>query len=257
MIFIKKNYIVIILITILIFISIFLGYHIILENENIEKNIKINEVKEENKMLLSIEQTEEISNNVKDEVVFSSFEIPDNILDKMIGNSIPKENAKDIKIDSLSYLKITYWGFDEKSHIGEMVVNRKVAQEVLDIFEEIYESKYPIEKIRLIDEYGANDEKSMQDNNTSAFCYRVVKNSKKLSNHSLGTAIDVNPLYNPYVDEKQIQPANAGIYVNRNANVKGIIKKGDALYNAFIKRGWKWGGNWKTKKDYQHFEKEI
>ncbi len=208
-------------------------------------------------MLLSISEVEkDLEINVL-EIIFESYEIPDYILTKMIGNSIPISNIDAIDIKDLAYLQITYWGFDEKSHIGEMIVNKKVAQEVLDIFKEIYENKYPIEKIRLIDEYGANDEESMQDNNTSAFCYRVVKNSKKLSNHSLGIAIDINPLYNPYIDGKRIEPANAEIYKDRNIIVKGLIKKGDALYNAFIKRGWTWGGNWKTKKDYQHFEKEI
>ncbi len=207
-------------------------------------------------MLPVLEVEKEVETNVS-EIIFESYEIPDYIVTKMIGNSIPISNIEEIDIKDLSYLQITYWGFDEKSHIGEMIVNKKVAQEILDIFKEVYENKYPIEKIRLIDEYGANDEESMQDNNTSAFCYRVVKNSKKLSNHSLGIAIDVNPLYNPYIDGKRIEPANAGIYKDRNINVKGLIKKGDALYNAFIKRGWTWGGNWKTKKDYQHFEKEI
>ena len=202
------------------------------------------------------EVEKEVETNVS-EVIFESYEIPDYILTKMIGNSIPISNIEAIDVKNLAYLQITYWGFDEKSHVGEMIVNKKVAQEVLDIFKEVYENKYPIEKIRLIDEYGANDEESMQDNNTSAFCYRVVKNSKKLSNHSLGIAIDINPLYNPYIDGKRIEPANAVIYKDRNINVKGIIKKGDTLYNAFIKRGWQWGGNWKTKKDYQHFEREI
>ena len=208
-------------------------------------------------MLLSVSKIEkEVETNVS-EIIFESYEIPNYILTNMIGNSIPISNIEEIDIKDLAYLQITYWGFDEKSHIGEMIVNKKVAEEVLDIFKEVYENKYPIEKIRLIDEYSANDEESMQDNNTSAFCYRVVKNSKKLSKHSLGIAIDVNPLYNPYIDGKRLEPANAEIYKDRSINVKGLIKKGDALYNAFIKRGWKWGGNWKTKKDYQHFEKEI
>ena len=208
-------------------------------------------------MLLPVLEVEkEVETNVS-EIIFESYEIPDYIVTKMIGNSMPISNMEKIDIRDLAYLQVTYWGFDEKSHIGEMIVNKKIAQEVLDIFKEVYENKYHIEKIRLIDEYGANDEESMQDNNTSAFCYRVVKNSKKLSNHSLGIAIDINPLYNPYIDGKRIEPANAGIYKDRNINVKGIIRKGDTLYNAFIKRGWKWGGNWKTKKDYQHFEKDI
>ena len=184
-------------------------------------------------MLLPVLEVEkEVETNVS-EIIFESYEIPDYIATKMIGNSMPISNMEKIDIKDLAYLQVTYWGFDEKSHIGEMIVNKKIAQEVLDIFKEVYENKYHIEKIRLIDEYGANDEESMQDNNTSAFCYRVVKNSKKLSNHSLGIAIDVNPLYNPYIDGKRIEPANAEIYKDRNINVKGLIKKGDALTRFF------------------------
>ncbi len=175
----------------------------------------------------------------------------------MIGNSIPKKNKDKVDINNLSYLKITYWGFDGKEHIGEMIVNKKVAKEVIEIFKELYNKKYQIEKVKLIDEYGADDEKSMEDNNTSAFCYREVANTNILSKHALGLAIDINPLYNPYITEKNILPINAKVYTNRNIDKKYIIKKGDDLYNAFIKRGWKWGGNWKNKKDYQHFEKNI
>ncbi len=247
--FIKKNGYIIVISLISISALIFLSceYFVIPENEY--ENILI--IKDENKI---ITPTPKVNEKVE-EVIFTSSEIPDNILKKMIGNSIPEDSVKDVKIDELSYLKVTYWGFDEKTHIGELIVNKKVSQEVLDIFQEVYENKYPIEKMRLIDEYGADDEKSMQDNNTSAFCYRVVKNTNKLSSHSLGIAIDVNPLYNPYVQGEKVQPITEDVFVNRDINVRGIIKKGDSLYNAFIKRGWTWGGDWKTKKDYQHFEK--
>lgn len=107
----------------------------------------------------------------------------------------------------------------------------------------------------MIDEYSANDELSMSDNNTSSFCYRLVNNTKFISKHSKGLAIDINPLYNPQVKNNTVYPANGKPYIDRNKNVKGMIKKGDACYNAFILRGWKWGGNWKNVKDYQHFEK--
>ena len=172
----------------------------------------------------------------------------------MRGNSIPSK-FDSININNLAYLKITYWGFDNKSHVGEMIVNKNLSEEVLDIFKEVYEEKYPIEKIKLIDEYNANDEDSMSDNNTSAFCYRVVANTNKLSQHSYGNCIDINPLYNPYIVGNYISPTKGTKYTNRKLNEKGMIKKGDALYNAFIKRGWSWGGEWNGKKDYQHFEK--
>ncbi len=144
------------------------------------------------------------------------------------------------------------------SNISRLEKNKNEENALLQANNEIQEeNNNPIEKMKLIDDYGANDEASMKDNNTSAFCYRVVANTKKLSNHSKGASIDINPLYNPYISGKIISPANAKKYTDRNINEKGVIKKEDDLYNAFIKRGWTWGGEWKSKKDYQHFEKEI
>jgi len=191
------------------------------------------------------------------EPVFTSQEIPDNIYEKMLGNSIPMKYKSRVSISSLSYLKITYIGFDGEEHVGEMIVSAKLAGEVLDIFKELYEIRYPIEKISLIDEYEANDELSMSDNNTSCFCYRVINGSKKLSNHSLGTAIDINPLYNPYVKNKFVSPASSTIYSNRENEFKHKISQNDAIYNIFVSKGWTWGGDWNSPKDYQHFEKNI
>ncbi|MDM8129780.1 M15 family metallopeptidase, partial [Paraclostridium benzoelyticum] len=185
--------------------------------------------------------------------LFEVQKIPDNIYEKMIGNSIPDKDFVDK--NSLDYLKITYYGFDNKLHIGDMVVSKEVSKEVIEIFKELYENKYPIEKISLIDNYGADDELSMSANNTSSFCYRVVDGSKVLSNHSKGLAIDINPLINPMVKNGDVSPRKGQDYIERNENVKGMITKGDACYNAFTKRGWTWGGEWSNLKDYQHFEK--
>ncbi|MCU9816592.1 MULTISPECIES: M15 family metallopeptidase [Paraclostridium] len=185
--------------------------------------------------------------------LFEVQKIPDNIYEKMIGNSIPDKDFVDK--NSLDYLKITYYGFDNKPHIGDMVVSKEVSKEVIEIFKELYENKYPIEKISLIDNYGADDELSMSANNTSSFCYRVVDGSKVLSNHSKGLAIDINPLINPMVKNGDVSPRKGQDYIERNENVKGMITKGDACYNAFTKRGWTWGGEWSNLKDYQHFEK--
>lgn len=220
--------------------------NISVEQKNVENETYINSLKEND--------LSKSNNNLTTKEVFTSSEITNSVLKRMIGNSIPDRDKVDIR--KLSYLKITYWGFDEKTHVGEMIVNKDIAQEVLDIFKEVYHKKYAIEKIRLIDEYEANDEKSMEDNNTSAFCYRTIANTNRLSNHSFGKAIDINPLYNPYIVGKYISPNKSKKYIDRNIVRKGTIKKGDDLYNAFIKRGWTWGGNWRGKKDYQHFEKK-
>lgn len=242
-------YFLLFLIGILILVSILLGI--------LEKNIRKNEFSifsfTQNVQNALTRNLEFQNVNTPTVEVFAYTKIPSSILEKMIGNSIPDKSVVDTA--ELSYLTITYWGFDEKTHIGEMIVHKDLAQEVLDIFEEIYDKKYPIEKIKLIDEYNASDETSMAANNTSAFCYRTVANTNKLSKHSLGKAIDVNPLYNPYVVDTSIMPINSEQYIDRSIVQKGMIQKDDALYTAFTKRGWTWGGNWITQKDYQHFEK--
>lgn len=196
----------------------------------------------------------DIVKTVPKEPIFSYSEISTDIKNKMLGSSMPKNEP--ISFDDLSYLKLTYYGFDEKIHIGEMIVNKDVAEEVVEIFKELYMEKYPIEKIKLIDEYNASDELSMKDNNSSSFCYRTVSGTDVISNHGKGVAIDINPLYNPHVNTStnKVSPDTSYDYVNRNTVVKGMIVKGDACYNAFIKRGWSWGGNWRNP-DYQHFEK--
>lgn len=152
------------------------------ENEVFSKNI-INETclesSSENKINTD---TLEVS---AENVIFSIQNIPDYIYKKMLGKSIPLEYKEVIDINKLSYLQISYYGFDEQSHNGEMIVNSKIANDVIEIFKELYEKKYPIEKMKLIDEYNANDELSMSDNNTSCFCYRTISGTQKLSNHSM------------------------------------------------------------------------
>ncbi len=161
-----------------------------------------------------------------------------------------------ISFEELSYLKLTYFGFDNNTHIGEMIVNKKLAKEVVDIFKELYKNRYPIEKIKLIDEYNANDNLSMKDNNSSSFNYRTIWGTNKISNHGKGMAIDINPLQNPHVKGIIVSPPEGELYKDRKNIRKGMIIKNDVAYNAFIKRGWKWGGDWNNP-DYQHFEKVI
>lgn len=188
--------------------------------------------------------------------IFTYGPLPDKIIKKITGISY-KENDN-VQIEDLSYLQVTYWGFDDKEYIGEIIVNTRVAGEVIEIFKELHQAKFLIEKIRLIDEYNANDDLSMADNNSSAFCYReIVGSSNKLSNHSYGMAIDINPVQNPYIKKNIILPEGGTEYLERENIRKGMIVKGDVCYNAFKSRGWTWGGEWKTLKDYQHFELNI
>ncbi|MFT9848374.1 M15 family metallopeptidase [Aneurinibacillus sp. REN35] len=181
--------------------------------------------------------------------------IPTTIQRIMMNVSFNKKTPLQMK--DLSYVKVRYIGFDNKTHTGELIIHKKLAKDVFDIFEELYSKRYPIEKIQLIDQYKGSDDLSMKANNTSAFNTRVIAGKKSLSNHSYGIAIDINPLQNPHVSRNKVSPTSAKAYANRTVARKGMIIKGDACYTAFKKRGWSWGGEWKSSKDYQHFEKKI
>lgn len=193
-------------------------------------------------------------------------DIPIQIQNLMVGNSY-KENEY-IKIEDLRLCKVLYIGFDGKEHEGELIVAYKVespingetiniAKEVLEIFHEMYKAKYPIDKIRLVDYYGADDELVMRDNNSSAFNFRYINDTKDISWHSYGLAIDINPFVNPcfHLNSKFIEPDGSEKFLDRGLEQLGLIKEGDACYKAFTSRGWEWGGLWTDKADYMHFQK--
>ena len=190
---------------------------------------------------------------------FSQQAIPDAVFERMQGKSFPV--GCKVSRNDLRYLRIKHYDLQGRVHEGEMICNKRIANDLIDIFKELYRQKYPIERMRLIDDYDADDEKSMQANNTSCFCYRRVEGYNKLSNHSMGMAVDINPLYNPlykrYSNGKElVQPSNAKRYCDRKASFNYKIVKGDLLYRLFVNHGFEWGGDWHSKKDYQHFEKK-
>ena len=141
----------------------------------------------------------------------------------------------------------------------ELICNEAIAQDLLEIFRELYKAKYKIERISLIDNYGADDTRSMEANNTSCFSFRFMTGSTtRISKHGMGLAIDINPLYNPYVKGNKIDPPSGARYAKNRDKRKDIpmkIDRNDLCYKLFIKHGFKWGGAWKSSKDYQHFEK--
>ena len=191
------------------------------------------------------------------EHLFYKEEISDALFARILGKSF-KEDCT-IPRDTLVYLRVMHMGFDGENHVGELIVSNEVAGDILAIFQELYKAEYPIEKMVLIDEYGADDEASMADNNSSAFNYRTISHSTKLSSHSYGKAIDINPLYNPYVKtvkgQLTCQPANAETYMDREKEFSYKITADDLCCRLFKEHGFTWGGDWEKSKDYQHFEK--
>lgn len=184
-------------------------------------------------------------------------QIPLELKDKVFSPFFKEKTL--INYDELVLVHILHIGFDNLVHKGEIIVNKKIACDVVDIFSTLYINNYKIEKVELMDKYNWDDNLSMEDNNTSAFNYRYIENTNRLSNHSYGLAIDINPLYNPYIYTKDnkvvILPKCAIKYANREKNFNYKIDKNDLAYKLFIAHGFSWGGDWCDKKDYQHFEK--
>lgn len=191
--------------------------------------------------------------------MFVSQELNKEIIERIAGKSY-KEDA-DIPHKDLRYIKVLHMGFDGKTHIGEMIVNKAIVSDVVDIFKELYAILYHIEKMILIDDYDADDIKSMEDNNTSSFNFRYIEGTSKRSVHGDGLAIDINPLYNPYVRTRdgktEVLPESALEYSDRDNENEYYIRKDDPCYKAFTSRSFTWGGEWKNSKDYQHFEKKL
>lgn len=186
--------------------------------------------------------------------IFKIDIISDSTLKRMTGKSYPKTCK--ISISDLRYLIIPHYDGKGSIKIGELVCSKDVADEFIYLFKELFKNKYPIERMKLIDNYNADDIKSMEANNTSAFNYRLISGTKKLSKHSYGKAIDINPLYNPYVKGTYVSPKSGRAFVNRKKAVKYMLKKNDLVYKILHdKFGFTWGGDWKSCKDYQHYEK--
>jgi hypothetical protein len=156
---------------------------------------------------------------------------------------------------SLRRVELDYLGFDGGTHRGQLVVNEDVVDDVIAIFDDLKRLRYPIEKMRTVENYpGAQDELSMRDNNTSAFNCRALGDGWSL--HAYGRAVDVNPLVNPYIDaDGNLEPATAARYLDRSRDDLGLLRADSPAVRAFTDRGWRWGGAWTDPVDYQHFER--
>ena len=189
---------------------------------------------------------------------FSIHAIPDTIFALMQGHSYKRDCT--VARSSLRYILCLHRDDGGRSIVGEMVVNKSIAADVVEIFRRLYEAGYPIERMRLIDYWDADDERAMTANNSSSFNFRFISHTKKVSKHGMGMAIDINPLYNPYTKTLRggktiVEPSAGRPYLDRNRKFKYKITRGDLCYRLFRKYGFRWGGDWKTMKDYQHFEK--
>jgi len=154
---------------------------------------------------------------------------------------------------NLELVNVYYYGFDGNLRKGQLVVHKDAVQDVEEIFDFIRETKFPLDKVVPLSAYNWSDEKSMKDNNSSAFNYRFISGTRIISKHATGLAIDINPMLNPYIKNEVCTPAGSSYDTTK----AGTLKADSPLVLEFKKRGWKWGGDWKNLKDYQHFEKNL
>lgn len=178
--------------------------------------------------------------------------INDTIIDS--NNSLTElvntSQAPSFVIDSLTLLNVNYFGFDNKIHRGQIIVNKKCQSSIKTIFLELLKIRFPIYSVKPISFFEWNDSLSMAHNNTSSFNFRTVDGSLKMSDHAYGLAIDINPFLNPMIKEKfYTKPLNA-VY---DTTMPGTIFKNSEVVKIFKKQGWKWGGDFYNIKDYQHF----
>ncbi len=187
---------------------------------------------------------------------FYSTEITDEIMDRIRGKSFRDDCT--LPREELRYLHILHRDLEGEIREGEMICNVHIAETLLEIFRELFEAGYPIEKICLVDEYDAVDELSMQDNNSSCFNFRFISYTTTVSKHGLGLGVDINPLYNPYVKKVggrlSVEPAAGASYVDRSGDFPCKIDENDLCLKIFRAHGFEWGGHWRNSKDYQHFE---
>ncbi len=157
-----------------------------------------------------------------------------------------------VPLSALSYLRISYRGFDGRYHVGEMVVATKTAKQVISVFHLLFDQGYPVRRMALVDDFGGNDDASMAADNTSGFNCRQITGGTGFSQHSYGQAIDLDPVENPYVGGGQVLPPAGSAFLGRPDSA-GVIHHGDATVAAFASIGWSWGGDWSSPHDFQHF----
>jgi hypothetical protein len=156
----------------------------------------------------------------------------------------------------LRRVRLTYRGFDDAAHTGSLVVNADAVADVKRVFARLYAGRFPLRRMRTVDAYGASDDRSMADDNSSAFnCrYAVAPGPPRWSAHAYGRAVDVNPVENPYLESGRVLPPAGRAFLDRAHARRGMAVAGGLLVRAFAASSWQWGGRWTGSPDYQHFQ---
>lgn len=155
--------------------------------------------------------------------------------------------------EMLRYIKVSFFGFDERFHTGELIVHRTAATGMVEVFRRLHAERFPIEEMKVVSVEERDRPPTGDGNNTTAFVCREIRGGESWSQHAYGLAIDVNSFHNPYVKEDLVLPELASAYVDRERGLPGMIYRGDVVARAFARMGWEWGGDWRSLKDWQHF----
>ena len=169
----------------------------------------------------------------------------------------PLPKGAPVSYADLRVLTLSHYGFDGKLHIGEMVCNKAIADDLLEIFADLFEMQYQIKSIRPVTDFGGSDLESMEADNTSCFNCRKVDGMSRWSAHAYGMAVDINPLENPWVRGSRVKPQSAAQYADRSRDFPHKLTTEDPAVRLFRSKGFTWGGSWRSVKDWQHFEKSL
>lgn len=195
----------------------------------------------------------------------NTINVGDSVYNRIYGKTYV-ENPH-VALSDLRYLKMLHYNFDGNVQVGEMIVNKEIADSTLSVFKSLFSSKYQIRQMHLADDFWYIDSLTTDDvcmlvDNTSCFNYRVVQGTSKVSNHAKGLAIDINPHENPYA--KAVGDGTYSIikpqlyaegYMTDRESKAHAITTNDLAYQLFTANGFTWGGSWTSVKDYQHFER--
>jgi hypothetical protein len=159
-----------------------------------------------------------------------------------------------VPLRKLRLLQVSFWGYDGQVHTGRLIVKGYHAPRIRLVMKKLFDARFPIRRMRLIDAYGGSDRRSLRANNTSAFNCRFVAGSPgRWSQHAYGRAIDLNPVQNPYVSNGVASPPSGQKFVDRSRRHPGMVRANGVVVRAFASVGWEWGGFWSRPTDYQHF----
>jgi hypothetical protein len=155
----------------------------------------------------------------------------------------------------LAWVRLTYWGFDQRRHSGELLVNRTAATDLVAAFRQLYEARFPIESMGIEGLAELDAPPTGDGNGTGSFVCRPVTGGTEFSQHAYGLAVDLDPFQNPYVRGDVVLPELASAYLDRGWLRPGMVTPDGPAVRAFASVGWEWGGAWSSLKDYQHFSR--